>query len=270
MRYDRYVTSLDGLPTHVRPPEEVDSFRQSETRECAKARQRSQLGPGAAAWLRARSMDAQRVIPAQEFLYAGRRHLGIEEHLAATCPACGAADTNTRHARLFHCAGPQANQHQPLVHATSPFLKRVSDRHRVEIGASFYADRDLRMDIVIERRGLRDVSASDFRHKNILIDVTYVDPQSGKRGFTCVPGVLTKMDQRLQPLRRQSATTTPALDVCPSTSAAINLSPLRWKAMEVLEGKEANPSISWRRVWSEEGMEGQRPRKASARNVCYR
>ena len=26
---------------------------------------------------------------------AGRRHLGIEEHLAATCPACGAADANT-------------------------------------------------------------------------------------------------------------------------------------------------------------------------------
>ena len=35
------------------------------------------------------------------------------------------------------------------------------------------------MDIVIERRGLRDASASDFRHKSILIDVTYADPQSG-------------------------------------------------------------------------------------------
>ena len=45
-----------------------------------------------------------------------------EEHLAATCPACDAADANTRHARLCHRAGTQVNQHQPLVHATSRFL----------------------------------------------------------------------------------------------------------------------------------------------------
>ena len=43
----------------------------------------------------------------------------------------------------------------------------------------FNADRDLRMDIVIERGDLRDASASDFRHKSILIDVTYTDPQAG-------------------------------------------------------------------------------------------
>ena len=130
-------------------------------------------------WLRTRPVDAQRVIPAQEFLYAGRQHLGIEEHLAATCPACGAADANTRHARLCHRAGAQVNQHQPLVHATSRFLKRTSVRHQVESGAPFNADRDLRMDIVIERGGLREPSASDLRHKNILIDVTYANPQAG-------------------------------------------------------------------------------------------
>ena len=43
----------------------------------------------------------------------------------------------------------------------------------------FNADRDLRMDIVIERGDLRDASASDFRHKSILMDVTYADPQAG-------------------------------------------------------------------------------------------
>ena len=107
-------------------------------------------------------MDAQRVIPAQEFLYAGRRHLGIEEHLAATCPACGAADANTRHARLCHRAGAQVNQHQPTVHATSRFQKRMPVRHQVESSAPFNADRDLHMDIVIERGGLRDAPASDF------------------------------------------------------------------------------------------------------------
>ena len=124
-------------------------------------------------------MDAQRVIPAQEFLYAGRRHLGIEEHLAATCPACGATDANTRHARLCHRAGAQVNQHQALVHATSRFLNRMSVRHQVETGAPFNADRDLRMYIVIERGGLRDASASDFRHKSIIVDVTYAEPQAG-------------------------------------------------------------------------------------------
>ena len=98
--------------------------------------------------------------------------------MAATCPACGAANANTRHAGLCQLAGAQVNQQQPLVHATSRFLKRMSARHKVERGASFNADRDLRMDIVIVRGGLRDAPASDFRHKSTLIDVTYADPQA--------------------------------------------------------------------------------------------
>ena len=49
MRYDRYVTYLDGLPTHARPLEEIGPFGESETREGAKAREQSQSGPGAAA-----------------------------------------------------------------------------------------------------------------------------------------------------------------------------------------------------------------------------
>ena len=35
------------------------------------------------------------------------------------------------------------------------------------------------MDIVIDRGGLRDASAPDFRHKSVFIDVTYADPQAG-------------------------------------------------------------------------------------------
>ena len=99
VRHDRYVTSLVRLPTDAHPQEEVDPFGESETRECAKARQRSQSGPGAAAWLRARPVDVQRVIPTQEFLHAWRRLLGIEEPLVLTFSACGAADSNTRHAQ---------------------------------------------------------------------------------------------------------------------------------------------------------------------------
>lgn len=179
VRYEKYAASLEELPIRAQPLGESGPFGETETRDCAKARQRSQCGPGAAAWLRARPVDASRVVPAQEFLYAGRRYLGIEEHLATTCPCCGAAEANTRHARLCHRAGAQVNQHQPLVHAASRFLKRVSVRHQVESGAPFNADRDLRMDIVIERGGLRDATAPEFRCKGILLDVTYADPQAG-------------------------------------------------------------------------------------------
>ena len=116
-------------------------------------------------WLRARPVDASRITPAHAFLYAERRHLGIGEHLVTTYPAVNAADANTRHARWCHRAGAHVNQHhQPLVHATSRLRKRISVRHQDESGAPFNDDRGLRMDIVIERGGLRDASASDFRH----------------------------------------------------------------------------------------------------------
>ena len=123
-------------------------------------------------------MDASRVIPALEFLHAGLRYLGIEEHLAAARPACGVAGDNTRHACLCHRAGAQINQHQLLAHATSHFLKGVSAHHQVESGAPFDAHRGLRKDAVIERGGLRDATASDFQHESTLIDVTYADPQA--------------------------------------------------------------------------------------------
>ena len=107
----RRATSLGGFPIHARPPEEVGPFGESETCKCAKASQWSLTGPGAAAWFRARPVDAQRAIPTQEFLYAaGRRHFGGEEYLATTCPACGAADANTQHAHLCHSAGVEVNQ----------------------------------------------------------------------------------------------------------------------------------------------------------------
>ena len=35
-RYDRYVTSLDGLPTHARSPEEIGPFGESETQRMRK------------------------------------------------------------------------------------------------------------------------------------------------------------------------------------------------------------------------------------------
>lgn len=60
--------------------------------------------------------------------------------------------------------GARANQHQPLVHAISRLLKRMSVRHQVEGGAPFNIERDIREDIAIETGGLRDASTSLFRH----------------------------------------------------------------------------------------------------------
>ena len=103
----------------------------------------------------------------------------MEEFLAARCPCCGEAEVNTRHGRLCYRSGAQVNQHQPLVHALSRTLKSMSIRHQVESRAPFHPDRDLRMDIVIEAGGLRYATASEYRDKSILLDVTYEDPQAG-------------------------------------------------------------------------------------------
>ena len=94
------------------------------------------------------------------------------------CLCCEAMDINTRHARTCHRAGAQVNQHQPLVHALSRTFKRLSIGHQVESGAPFNADRNLRMEIVIERAGLRDAMSSEYRNKAIIPDVTHADPQA--------------------------------------------------------------------------------------------
>ena len=179
VRCERYVASLDQLP-ETRPQRETgDSQGKKETRGLAKARQGSQSGLGATALIRARPVESARTIPASEFVTAGKRFLGIAEFLAARCPCCGKAEVNTRHARLCHRSGAHSNQHQPLVHALSRTLKSMSIRHQVESGAPFHANRDLRMDIVIEAGGLRDATASEYRDKSILLDVTYAHPQTG-------------------------------------------------------------------------------------------
>ena len=57
VRYQRYVSSLDELPDEAGPSGSNDVFGGFETRDIAKARQRSLSGPGAAACLRARPVD---------------------------------------------------------------------------------------------------------------------------------------------------------------------------------------------------------------------
>ena len=123
-------------------------------------------------------MDPARIIPVSEFGSIGWRFPGMEEPLAARCPCCEATDVNTRHARICHRSGAQVSQHQPLVHALFRTFKRLSIRHQVESGAPFNADRNLRMEIVIERGGLRDATLPEYRNKAIRLDVTHADPQA--------------------------------------------------------------------------------------------
>ena len=105
VRYDRYVVSLEQLPETSSPRGTGDPHGEKETRGFAKARQISQSGPDANAFLRARPVDSSRVMQASEFVSAGRRFLGREEFLATRCPCCGATDANTRHALLCHRSG---------------------------------------------------------------------------------------------------------------------------------------------------------------------
>ena len=57
-------------------------------------------------------------------------------------------------------------------------LQRLSIRHHVENGAPFNSDRNLSMDIMIERGGLRDATSTQYRNKAILLDVVHADPQA--------------------------------------------------------------------------------------------
>ena len=148
-------------------------------------------------------MDLARIIPASEFVSRGRPFLGTEEPLAAGCPCCEATDVDTRHAHICHRAGAQVNQQHTLVHALSRTFERSSIHHQVESGAPFNADGNLRMDIVIERGGLRDATSSEYRNKAILVDVTHAAPRARVH-----MRVAALIETNLPPslLRRESAT----------------------------------------------------------------
>ena len=152
-RHPAHKAPVDQLPETVRPPGSEDPLGGSETRGL---RQGSiQEAKGATACLRVRPTDSFRFIHASQFVGIGRRFMGIEEHAAARCPCCDAVDVDTRHARICPGAVAHVNQHHPLLHAISRTLKRLGVSHQVESGEHFTADRNLRMDIVVRRGGLR-------------------------------------------------------------------------------------------------------------------
>ena len=108
----------------------------------------------------------------------GRRLIGIEGHAAVRAPCCDAIDMGTRHARICLRAVAQVNQHQPLLHTMSRTLNRLGILHHVESGKPFTADRNVPMDIVIRRRGLRNAPNREYRDMPILPDVTHADLQA--------------------------------------------------------------------------------------------
>lgn len=85
-------------------------------------------------------------------------------------------------------------------------------------------------------RGRREVKASDLQYIRMRVHVKYI--QAPRLESTSVPGVLIEMDQPHPLMRRGSATTTPALDMRTSMSAATSLLNLRWKAFDVLKGRK--------------------------------
>ena len=146
------------------------------------ARVRSSQGPGAHAFFRAAPTDRERVIPPNEFVYATRRALGIEEYLATGCPRChrdrDGGTITTMHARTCPRDGAQVNMHEPLKYALSRALNGLRVKHDVESGAPFTGEQNLSMDIVTRPGALSNSSSAEYRNKGILLDVTHADPQA--------------------------------------------------------------------------------------------
>ena len=110
----------DDTPARPTRGEGDERFRQVPANE--------PIGTRCHRFSRVRPVDSSRVIPASELVSARRRFLGMEEFLETRCPCCGPTDANTRYVRLCHRSGAQVNQHQPLVHALSRTVKRMSIR----------------------------------------------------------------------------------------------------------------------------------------------
>lgn len=80
-RHAALTASLKELTETASPLGPGDPLGGSGTKAFAKARYRSLQGTGTTACLWARPTYSLRVIPATEFVGAGRRFVGIEEHV---------------------------------------------------------------------------------------------------------------------------------------------------------------------------------------------
>ena len=125
-----------------------------------KTRRLVQGQPGVGVCVRGTAFSGDGGVPGVEvplLRYDGRKH--------ASCTIMSS----------IGCAGQTPPAPGPRALRT---FKRMSIGHQVESGAPINADGDVRMDMVIERGGLRDATASEYRSKSILVDVTFADPQA--------------------------------------------------------------------------------------------
>lgn len=201
--------------------------------------------PGAVTCLRARLVGLSGVVPASEVVSMGRRCLGMEKPLAAICPCCGATDSNTHHARVMppsrrakRASITRCSTRCPAPSSGWPSAaKRKAKRPLTPTGTSAWE---------LSSRGkasgkLRHQSTATQRYSR-----TSRMHIHNKRCFTFGLAWLIEMDQRLPLPRRESATPTRVCDRCPLTNVAINVSPLRRKALDPSERKGVKSSTGWR------------------------
>lgn len=165
------MESLGQLPQEAVPPTQRDPFGGRESQGIAYERVRSSQGKGARAFSRAAPTDRARETGPNEFTYALRRALGIEEFLASGCPRCHRRreqeGITTLHGRACHRDGAQVNMHEPLKFALSKALNGMGVRHDLESGAPLTGERNLSMGIVIRPGALSNASSSEYRNKGI-------------------------------------------------------------------------------------------------------
>ena len=140
-------------------PERNYPYGRIETRDLARGHHRRLCGPGTLVCLRAQPFDPFRIsLLLSSLLWS--EGIGGRTQPAARCPCCNFVYADARHARLCPRAGAQVAQHQSLIHTMSRILRLLFIAHTVEGGASFLADPDVRMDVVIP--GGRALRRLDF------------------------------------------------------------------------------------------------------------
>ena len=99
-------------------------------------------------------------------------------------------------------------------------LTRLWVGYYAENELSFLADRELRMGIVVRVAGFHLARNVDHRHKGLIVDETFKDPQvtvHPKAGSAAVEATSPRL------MRRTNARTTLVWNVCPLQSASSSL-----------------------------------------------
>lgn len=160
-------------------------------------------------------IESSRVIPTSEFMSTGDGGLPGGGAFLLRCSAgeyaaCTIMSQIGRAGESAPARGTRA-----LPHIQADVDPPLNGKRR----APFNVDGDLRIGIVVEKRNLREATASEYAYRcnEILLDVAYTPTH--KRRTTCVQAALAETDRLLPLLKHAGAATKLARDRCPSTSA---------------------------------------------------